>query len=74
MNITPERWREFLDLVEDTRQLQRIFRRTQDPMIRREVMQLEAFLDATAAGIAIDLEPAEQPAEPAIVGEGSAAA
>lgn len=46
--VTAERWEEFLSLVIDTRELQRRYRQTQDPMLRREVARLEMQLDFTA--------------------------
>ena len=74
MTITTQRWEDFLDLVADVRQLQGVYRRTVDQMIRREVERLELLLDATVKGItdelaeaAIDRAEASIEAEPDVV-------
>jgi len=46
--VTADRWEEFLSLVVDVRAIQRQYRRTQDPMLRRDVARLEMQLDFTA--------------------------
>jgi hypothetical protein len=53
--VTPDRWKTFLDLVLAVRQCQSIYRRTLDPMIRRECDGLEQKLDAAAHWLEVDL-------------------
>jgi hypothetical protein len=55
MLITSDRWVEFLQLTEDTRKLQRMYRKNLDPAIRRVMEKTEDLLDATIAGIQIDM-------------------
>lgn len=60
--MTPDRWHDrwldFLGLTGNVRQIQQMYRRTLDPMLRREMEKLEVSLDVTMAGLKIDLEAA----------------
>jgi hypothetical protein len=53
---TPAEWADLLFLVKDVRKLQRIYRRTIDPVIRRELRKLELDLDDTVARLEEQLE------------------
>lgn len=63
--VTPDRVREFLALYRDLRKLQVMYRRTQDPMLRREVPHVEDRADMAAELLARDLDAAD--AEAAVV-------
>lgn len=61
--ITSDRWLSFFAWVRDVRELQRIYRETLDPMIRRECEKAEVSLDVIANGIAADLRTAAEAVE-----------
>lgn len=59
-DLTPRPWweavdpalvEEYAELVRDTRRLQALYRKTQDPLMRRELPAVEADLDRRTAEI-----------------------
>lgn len=70
------RWRLFFELVRDVRKMQSLYRRTMDPIIRREAEKMEHQLDAEVGWIAADLAAVavavEQLAEAVETAEGGA--
>lgn len=65
---TPERMRDFVDLVRCTRRLQQLFRSTLDYRVKREMERLEFQLDRDAGYLAAELV-----AEPTAAKTGGAA-
>jgi hypothetical protein len=57
--VPPEKWAQFVQLVRTTRHLQRSYRRTVDPMLRREMEAAEDRLDSWVGMLAADLAQAE---------------
>lgn len=51
---------DFLRLARDVRGLQRMYRRTQDPLLKRSLPEVEASLDADLAALLADPEVAER--------------
>jgi hypothetical protein len=64
--ITPDRWREFLGLVRDTRRLQLHYRRTVCPLARRELTKFEEAVDLVAAQLDADLAAEHEAAAAAV--------
>lgn len=53
--VTVERLRAFVQLLQDTRTAQRLYRKTLDARLRVEVPKLEQHLDHEAAQLSADL-------------------
>lgn len=72
MTVTPDRWKEFLALVLDTRHAQQHYRQTLCPFTRAKVRALEDELDLVADQLTSELlpGPADEPPPPEANGHG----